>query len=104
MLISSRIHDTNESAVGIRTTVPRITVVNADLRQIACHRLRLLAQNGIALPETDHIPHKIMNLPVFFQSRPVQPGYDIVLTVGIVVSVLTVSELVARHEKRNTLT
>ena len=100
MLISSRIHDTNESAVGIRTTVPRITVVNADLRQIACHRLRLLAQNGIALPETDHIPHKIMNLPVFFQSRPVQPGYDIVLTVGIVVAKLRVAELVAAVEHR----
>ena len=41
-----------------------------------------------------------MNLPVFFQSRPVQPGYDIVLTVGIVVAKLRVAELVAAVEHR----
>ena len=41
-----------------------------------------------------------MYLPILFQTVPVQPGDDIILTVGIVISELRIAELVPGVEHR----
>ena len=48
--------------------------------------------------EGDHVPEKAQLLPVLLQQRPVQPGGDVVLTVGVVVAELGVAELVPGQE------
>ena len=54
--------------------------------------------DGVLLAEGYHIPEKFKNFFVFFQQRPVQPGYFIILAVGIVVSKLRVSEFITGKE------
>ena len=43
---------------------------------------------------TDHEPEKRKQLPVLFQKPPVQPGNLVILTVGVVVSILGIAEFV----------
>ncbi len=57
-----------------------------------------LADNRMLHPVTDHKFEQLKQIPVLFKHTPVQPGDLIVLTISVIVSILCVSELIARQK------
>ena len=60
-------------------------------------------EHGMACPERDELFHEIKHGGVVFNIVPVEPGYFVVLAVGVVVSVLRATHLVACDEHRRAL-
>ena len=90
----------NANDPGIRVTVcmPGKCIVNADGGEVGACRFQIFCNAGVCLSQSDHIPAEPEDLLIFLQQGPVQPGYFVVLTVGIVVAELGVAEFISRKE------
>lgn len=95
ILISPCIHNTDQPAVIICTAIPWETIVDTDLRQFTCRRFCSLTQDRIIFPQADRIAEEIVDFFVFFQSVPIQPRCDIILTVRVVISKLCIAEFIS---------
>ena len=72
--------------------------MDTDLRQLTGSCFGCFTEYRIFLAEINHIPEEIMDFFVFFQSVPIQPGCNIVLTVGIVITKLCITEFITRKK------
>ena len=72
--------------------------VKAHVREAAGSVAQVAAENMVGLAEMDHVPEELESILIGLQLPPVQPGGQIVLTVGVVVAELAVAELVSRQE------
>ena len=64
---------------------------------------RLSANGRLVQAKLDQTAAESNQIAVTFLSFPVDPGDFVILTVGVVVSVLSAAELVASNQHRNTL-
>ena len=74
--------------------------MDTDLRQFTCRRFCSLTQDRIIFPQADRIAEEIVDFFVFFQSVPIQPRCDIILTVRVVISKLCIAEFISCKKHR----
>ena len=60
------------------------------------------AKHGMGRPQSDQITHIVVQVLISAQTVPVKPGDLVVLTIGVVVSELSIGELVAREQHGHT--
>ena len=91
--------DANGSRIPCgRLSGSRVSAVYPHPFQAAGRVGKLPADGGMLQAKADHITEKIKQLPVLFQKPPVQPGNLVVLTVGVVVSILGIAEFISGQE------
>ena len=59
------------------------------------------AQYTVGFAEMDHIFEEFEHIPVFLQKSPIQPGDDIILAIGVIISELRIAEFVSGKKHRD---
>lgn len=74
--------------------------MEADLRKAEAVAAQIAADALMALPEMYHEPEEFIHISVCLKPAPVNPGYLVVLAVGIVIPILGVAEFIPCIEHR----